>query len=63
MSILVGDINGNGAVNATDVAQTTNRRAARSLTSTNFRSDVNAAGNIDATDIAIIKSTVGTGVP
>ncbi len=62
MSILVGDINGNGAVNATDVAQDKSQ-SGQALTSTNFRSDVNATGSIDATDIAITKSKVGTGVP
>jgi hypothetical protein len=62
MSILIGDINGNGSVNATDVAETKSQ-SGRLLTATNFRSDVNATGNIDASDIAIVKSHVGTARP
>ena len=62
MSILIGDINGNGAVNATDVAQTKSQ-SGQLLTATNFKSDVNATGNIDATDIAIVKLHVGTARP
>ena len=40
MSVLLGDTNANGAVNATDVAQTKSR-IGQTLDVTNFRSDVN----------------------
>jgi hypothetical protein len=62
MSILLGDVNGNGAVNANDVSQSKSQ-SGQSVTSANFKSDVNASGNIDATDIAIVKSKAGTGLP
>ena len=62
MSILIGDTNGNGAVNAADVSQTKSR-AGQQINGTNFRADVNANGYIDAADIALIKSNVGTGLP
>ena len=62
MGILVGDTNGNRAVNAADVAQTT-ARLGQTVDATNFRSDVNANGSIKGTDVAIIKSNLGTGLP
>jgi hypothetical protein len=62
MNILIGDTNGNGAVNATDVSQTKSR-SGQSVGAGNFRSDVNANGTINAVDIAIVKSNVGTAVP
>jgi hypothetical protein len=62
MSLLIGDVNGNGAVNASDVSLTKSRLG-QSLDATNFRSDVNANGSINATDVSLVKSTVGTGLP
>ena len=62
MSILVGDENANGAVNASDVSQT-KARIGQTLDATNFRSDVNANGSINATDVGLIKANVGTGLP
>jgi hypothetical protein len=62
MSILVGDTNGNGSVNASDVSQAKSR-VGQQINATNFRSDVNANGYIDAADVAFIKSSVGTGLP
>jgi hypothetical protein len=62
MSILIGDTNGNGTVNAADVSQTKSR-VGQQINETNFRSDVNANGYIDAADIAIVKSNLGTGLP
>ena len=61
MNILIGDTNGNGAVNATDVSQTKSR-SGQSVDAGDFRSDVNANGTINAGDIAIVKSNVGTGL-
>lgn len=62
MSILIGDTNGNGTVNAADVSQTKSR-VGQQINATNLRSDVNANGYIDAADVAIVKSNVGTGLP
>ena len=62
MSLLTGDVNGNGAVNASDVALTKSR-IGQSVNATNFRADVNAGGSINATDVAIVKSHIGTGLP
>ena len=62
MSILIGDTNGNGTVNASDIGQTKSR-IAQQLNETNFRSDVTANGYIDATDVSMVKSAVGTGLP
>ena len=62
MSILIGDTNGNGTVNASDLSQTKSR-VGRSVDGTNFRSDVNANGYIDVVNVSIAKSSVGTGLP
>lgn len=62
MGVLVGDSNGNGAVNASDVAQT-KAQVGQPITSGNFRSDVNANGTVNASDVAIVKSQVGTSLP
>ncbi len=59
--LLAGDVNGNGAVNATDVAQT-KAQAGQPVTGANFRADVNANGSINATDVAVVKSQAGTSV-
>ena len=62
MGVLVGDVNGNGAVNATDVALTKSQ-VGMAVGSGNFREDVNANGTISSTDVAIVKSDVGTSLP
>jgi hypothetical protein len=62
MGVLVGDTNGNGTVNAADVAQTKSRLG-QTVGAANFRSDVNANGGIDAADVAIIKQNSGTSLP
>jgi hypothetical protein len=62
MSILIGDTNGNGAVNASDVSQTKSR-VGQQINATNFRADVNANGYINAADIALVRSSLGTGLP
>jgi hypothetical protein len=62
MGVLIGDVNGNGAVNATDVALTKSQ-VGMPVGSSNFREDVNANGTISSTDVAIVKSDVGTSLP
>ena len=44
MNVLIGDTNGNKAVNSSDVSQT-KQQSGLSVTSTNFRSDVNVSRN------------------
>jgi N-acetylneuraminic acid mutarotase len=62
MRVLIGDVNGNGTVNASDVALTKSR-IGQPVNPTIFRSDVNANGSINATDVSLVKSLVGTGLP
>ena len=62
MSILIGDTNGNGTVNAADVAQTKGRLG-QTVGPSNFRSDVSTNGSINAADTALIKGHLGTGLP
>jgi hypothetical protein len=59
--MLIGDTNGNGVVNATDVAQTKGQ-VGQPVTSSNFRTDVNASGIINATDVAIVKAHSGQSI-
>jgi hypothetical protein len=62
MGVLVGDVNGNAVVNASDVSLTKSQVGVP-VTSSNFREDVNANGTISATDVALVKSNVGTALP
>jgi len=62
MSRLLGDTNGNRAVNASDVSQTKGR-IGQAVTTANFRSDVNANGAINAGDVSIVKANTGHALP
>jgi hypothetical protein len=62
MGVLIGDVNGNASVNATDVALTKSQ-VGMAVNSSNFREDVNTSGTISSTDVAIVKSDVGTSLP
>ena len=62
MGVLVGDLNGNAVVNATDVALTKSQ-VGMPVGSGNFREDVNANGLINSVDVALVKSDVGTSLP
>ena len=62
MSALVGDANGNGVVNATDISQT-KANTGQAITVSNFRTDIDANGSINATDIGIVKAQSGTALP
>ncbi len=62
MGVLIGDVNGNGAVNATDVALTKSQ-VGMPVGSSNFREDVNANGLINSVDVAQVKTNVGTALP
>ena len=58
MSILVGDTNGNGTVNASDVSQT-KAQTGQAVTASNFRADVTANGVINASDVSLGKIEIG----
>ena len=62
MGVLVGDVNGNAIVNASDVSLTKSQ-VGMAVSSSNFREDVNANGTISATDVAQVKADVGTALP
>src|SRR5205807_7093724 len=51
MGVLVGDVNGNAVVNASDVSLT-KAQVGQTVSGSNFREDVNANGAISATDVA-----------
>jgi hypothetical protein len=55
-------VNGSTGVNSTDVALTKSQ-VGQTVTSSNFREDVNASGTITATDVTIVKSDVGHALP
>ncbi|MEP7015763.1 MAG: dockerin type I domain-containing protein [Verrucomicrobiota bacterium] len=58
VSFVLGDSNGNGTVNASDVSQTKSR-IGQAIDTTNFRSDVNANGTFNASDVSQIKANIG----
>jgi hypothetical protein len=62
MGVLVGDVNGNAVVNASDVSLTKSQ-VGQAVSGSNFREDVNANGTISATDVAQVKADVGTALP
>jgi len=62
MGVLVGDVNGNAVVNASDVSLTKSQ-AGQAVSGSNFREDVNANGTINAGDVALVKANVGTSLP
>ncbi len=62
MSLLGGDTNGNGSVDAGDVAQAKGQ-SGQAVTAANFREDVNANGSINVGDVALVKSHSGTSLP
>jgi hypothetical protein len=62
MRILVGDVNGNGAVTASDISQV-KASAGQPVDANNFRADVNPNGSINATDVSLVKSRAGTARP
>lgn len=61
-AFLLGDVNGNRVVNATDIGQAKGQ-SGQPVAAGNFRSDVNANGAINASDIGQIKGQSGTFVP
>ena len=62
MRLLNGDVNGNGAVNAGDVAKA-KLQVGQLIDASNFRSDVNANNTINASDVSLVKARSGTAIP
>jgi dockerin type I repeat protein len=62
MGVLVGDVNGNAIVNASDVSLTKSQ-VGMPVMGSNFREDANANGLINSVDVALVKSKVGTALP
>jgi uncharacterized delta-60 repeat protein len=62
MGVLVGDVNGNASVNASDVSLTKSQ-VGQPVSGSNFREDVNANGVINSVDVAQVKANVGTALP
>ena len=62
MNVLIGDVNANKTVNATDVALVKSQ-VGQAVSGSNFREDVNADGSLSSSDVALTKSRVGNGLP
>jgi hypothetical protein len=62
VNMLIGDTTGNKTVNAGDVAQTKGQ-SGTTVTSANFRTDINAGGTVTASDVAQVKANSGHSVP
>ena len=62
MSVLIGDTNGDGSVNASDISQTKSK-SGQAATNSTFRTDVTANGFINSSDISLVKSKSGTALP
>jgi hypothetical protein len=59
---LVGDTNGNGSVNASDITLTKSK-SGQVVDATDFRNDVTVNGSINASDVSLVKSNSGTALP
>ncbi len=62
MGVLLGDTNGNGVVNSSDVGQT-KLQSGQAATQSNFREDVTVNGTINSSDVSIVKLNSGTALP
>ena len=61
-NFLVGDVNGNKSVNATDVGSVKGQSGVPA-SAANFKNDLNVSGGISATDVALEKSASGHSIP
>ncbi|CAN5620967.1 hypothetical protein BH20VER1_BH20VER1_04910 [soil metagenome] len=62
MGFLIGDTNGNGTVNASDVSETKSQ-SGMAVTGSNFRQDVTVNGAINSSDVSLVKSRSGAALP
>ncbi len=61
LGILLGDVNGNGSVNSTDVGET--KSSSGQTNASNFRTDVTINGATNSSDVGVVKINSGTGLP
>ena len=61
LSVLVGDITGNGVVNGSDV--TVVKHTSQAVDASNFRADVIANGVLNSSDVSTVKFNSGTALP
>ena len=62
MNVLIGDVNANKTVNASDVGLVKSQ-VGQAVTGSNFREDVTGDGSLNSTDVALTKLHVGDGLP
>ncbi len=62
LAVLLGDTNGNGTVNASDIGQT-KAQSGQPANAANFATDVNVNGTINASDIGQVKAQSGSSLP
>ncbi len=62
LKLLVGDTNGSGSVNSSDIGQTKAQSGALA-SAANFRTDVNVTGSITSSDISQVKARAGRSLP
>ena len=62
MGVLVGDVDGSGRVDSTDVFQV-RQQSLQNTNSSNFRMDVDASGRIDSTDVFITRQSTLSSLP
>ena len=62
MGVLIGDVFGNGAIYSSAI-NLTKSQLGQVVTGSNFREDVNASGSINAADVALVKTKLGTALP
>ena len=62
VGFLLGDVTGDGNVNASDITETKSQTG-HAVSSSSFRDDLNANGEINSSDVALAKIKSGTGLP
>ena len=62
MNVLLGDTTGDKSVNSGDIAPTKSQ-SGHTVTTSNFREDLNVDGAINSGDIALVKSKSRTALP
>ncbi len=61
MSVIIGDVTGDGHVGVSDIAQV-KAQSGQAAGAGNFRNDVNVSGAITSADISLVKSQSGSGL-
>ena len=62
LGFLVGDVNNLRSVNASDISAVKARRG-QVINTTNFKFDLDASGDIDDTDLTMVKGRAGLSFP